>query len=95
LFASPPDVDISLFRTPLRPILAAIAAEIADQFLFLGVDRDHWLLDLLMGTYDLAANAGWVSLGVDHDTAAFAVNSISTSGGSTSGGRVTPTRPGC
>ena len=26
--------------------------------------------------YDLAANAGWVSVGVDHDTAAFAVNSI-------------------
>src|SRR5690349_18371170 len=33
-----------LFRTPLRPILAAIVAEIADQFLLLGVDRDHWLL---------------------------------------------------
>ena len=28
------------------------------------------------GVYDLAANAGWVSLGVDHDTSAFAVNSI-------------------
>ena len=28
------------------------------------------------GVYDLAANAGWVSLGIDHDTAAFAVNSI-------------------
>ena len=28
------------------------------------------------GVYDLAANAGWVSIGVDHDTAAFAVNSI-------------------
>ena len=26
--------------------------------------------------YDLAANDGWVSVGVDHDTAAFAVNSI-------------------
>ena len=25
---------------------------------------------------NLAANAGWVSVGVDHDTAAFAVNSI-------------------
>jgi hypothetical protein len=25
------------------------------------------------GVYDLAANAGWVSVGVDHDTAAFAV----------------------
>jgi hypothetical protein len=28
------------------------------------------------GVYDLATNAGWVSVGVDHDTAAFAVNSI-------------------
>ena len=28
------------------------------------------------GVYDLAANFGWVSIGVDHDTAAFAVNSI-------------------
>ncbi len=28
------------------------------------------------GVYDLAANAGWVSVGTDHDTAAFAVNSI-------------------
>jgi hypothetical protein len=28
------------------------------------------------GIYDLAANAGWVSVGLDHDTAAFAVASI-------------------
>ena len=28
------------------------------------------------GIYDLAANAGWVSVGVDHDTAAFAVQTI-------------------
>jgi len=28
------------------------------------------------GVYDLATNAGWVSVGVDHDTAAFAVQSI-------------------
>ena len=28
------------------------------------------------GVYDLAANAGWVSVGTDHDTAAFAVESI-------------------
>jgi transposase len=28
------------------------------------------------GVYDIAANAGWVSVGVDHDTAEFAVNSI-------------------
>ena len=28
------------------------------------------------GVYDLAADAGWVSVGTDHDTAAFAVESI-------------------
>ena len=28
------------------------------------------------GVYDLAANVGWVSVGIDHDTAAFAVASI-------------------
>ena len=28
------------------------------------------------GVYDLTNNAGWVSVGIDHDTAAFAVNSI-------------------
>jgi Rhodopirellula transposase DDE domain len=28
------------------------------------------------GVYDIAANAGWVSVGIDHDTAAFAVSSI-------------------
>jgi hypothetical protein len=28
------------------------------------------------GVYDLAANAGWVNLGIDHDTAEFAVASI-------------------
>ena len=28
------------------------------------------------GVYDLAADAGWVSVGTDHDTAAFAVNTI-------------------
>jgi hypothetical protein len=28
------------------------------------------------GVYDLAANAGWVSVGIDHDTAAFAIASI-------------------
>jgi Rhodopirellula transposase DDE domain len=30
------------------------------------------------GIYNLAANAGWVSVGVDHDTAAFAVQTIRT-----------------
>ncbi|MDZ7790139.1 MAG: ISAzo13 family transposase [Xanthomonadales bacterium] len=28
------------------------------------------------GIYDIAGNAGWVSVGIDHDTAAFAVNAI-------------------
>jgi hypothetical protein len=28
------------------------------------------------GVYDVAANAGWVTVGTDHDTAAFAVNTI-------------------
>jgi Rhodopirellula transposase DDE domain len=28
------------------------------------------------GVYDIASNQGWVSIGVDHDTAQFAVNSI-------------------
>ena len=28
------------------------------------------------GVYDIGANRGWVSLGIDHDTAAFAVNAI-------------------
>src|SRR6266852_8252394 len=30
------------------------------------------------GVYDLAANVGWVSVGIDHDTAAFAVQSVRT-----------------
>lgn len=28
------------------------------------------------GVYDIAGNTGWVSVGIDHDTASFAVNSI-------------------
>ena len=28
------------------------------------------------GVYDLTANAGWANVGTDHDTAAFAVESI-------------------
>jgi transposase len=28
------------------------------------------------GVYDIAENAGWVSVGIDHDTASFAVNAI-------------------
>lgn len=30
------------------------------------------------GIYDVGANAGWVSVGIDHDTAEFAVNTIDT-----------------
>jgi Rhodopirellula transposase DDE domain len=30
------------------------------------------------GIYDIAANTGWVSVGTDHDTAAFAVNTLRT-----------------
>jgi hypothetical protein len=30
------------------------------------------------GVYDVANNTGWVSVGTDHDTAAFAVNTIAT-----------------
>jgi hypothetical protein len=37
-------VHPDLFRAPLRPILAAIVAEVTDQFFLLGVDRDRWLL---------------------------------------------------
>jgi hypothetical protein len=42
----------------------------------------HDFIDLTLGkanpygVYDLAANTGWVSVGTDHDTAAFAVNTI-------------------
>ena len=32
--------------------------------------------DVPYGVYDLAANAGWVSVGIDNDTAAFAVQAI-------------------
>ena len=44
--------------------------------------RTHDFVDPLLGratpygVYDLAANAGWVNVGIDHDTAAFAVESI-------------------
>jgi len=44
--------------------------------------RDHDFLDPLNGkvaphgVYDLADNTGWVSVGIDHDTAEFAVESI-------------------
>ena len=31
---------------------------------------------VLYGIYDLAANTGWVNVGIDNDTAAFAVQTI-------------------
>jgi hypothetical protein len=37
-------VDLNLFRSAFRPPLAAGILEIADQFLLLGIDRNHWLL---------------------------------------------------
>ena len=45
------------------------------------VDVDDFLDDALgkvipYGVYDLAGNTGWVSVGIDHDTPAFAVESI-------------------
>jgi len=36
----------------------------------------HWGKVIPYGVYDLAANAGWVNVGIDHDTAEFAVESI-------------------
>src|SRR5246127_2157700 len=37
-------MDPDLFRVALGPIFAPVVTEIPDQFLFLGVDRDHRLL---------------------------------------------------
>ena len=46
------------------------------------------------GVYDMGANSGWVNVGGDHDTAAFAVESIRR-WWRTIGGPLTPTRTGC
>jgi len=46
------------------------------------------------GVYDVTTNTGWVGVGTDHDTAAFAVRPSGT-GGTRSAGPPTPTRPGC
>ena len=48
----------------------------------------------LYGIYDVANNTGWVSVGTDHDTAAFAVNTIAT-WWSRSESPCTRTLPGC
>jgi hypothetical protein len=45
------------------------------------------------GVYDIAANEGWVNLGISHDTAAFAV-ATSGAGGTNSVQRATRTPPG-
>jgi len=42
---------------------------------FIIKDKDHGRVSPY-GVYDIAANEGWVNVGVDHDTAAFAVESI-------------------
>jgi hypothetical protein len=39
------------------------------------------------GVYDLRADSGWVSVGTDHDTAAFAVETIRRFAGSFRGSR--------
>ncbi len=46
------------------------------------------------GVYDIAANAGWVTVGTDHDTAEFAVATIAP-GGARPDQPPTRTRPGC
>ena len=45
------------------------------------------------GVYDISADQGWVNVGIDHDTAQFAVNSIG-SWWSTSASHATRTPPG-
>ena len=47
------------------------------------------------GIYDLAANTGWVNVGTDHDTAAFAVESHPPLVGRGRPGRLPGTRAGC
>jgi transposase len=42
---------------------------------FIIKDKEHGRVSPY-GVYDIAANEGWVNVGVDHDTAAFAVESI-------------------
>jgi len=37
-------VDPDLFRISVTAIFASVVAEVADEFLLLGIDRDHWLL---------------------------------------------------
>jgi hypothetical protein len=46
------------------------------------------------GVYDLGAGTGWVSVGCDHDTAAFAVATLRV-GGCRPAGPPIPMRTGC
>ena len=46
------------------------------------------------GVYDVTHNQGWVSVGIDHDTAAFAVESIA-AGGTGWGSLCTPAPAAC
>ena len=46
------------------------------------------------GVYDVAADTGWVSVGTDHDTAEFAVETIRR-WWNTMGARLPDTHPGC
>ena len=62
--------------------------------------RVHDFKDPVLGkvnpyeVYDIGADAGWVSVGTDHDTAAFAVNTIR-SWWAAVGKVAPPTRAGC
>ncbi|WP_405098342.1 ISAzo13 family transposase [Micromonospora sp. NBC_01412] len=47
--------------------------QVEDHSFFSGSDTDH---AIPYGVYDVTANTGWVNVGVDHDTSAFAVASI-------------------
>ena len=47
------------------------------------------------GVYDLTANAGWVSVGIDHDTAAFAGRDPAPLGGGRWAARSIPTPGAC
>src|SRR5207244_7784533 len=77
--------DLGRHREARRRNSSAISATMAANIAPQGYPEEVRVHDFLIkelgravpyGVYDLAANSGWVSIGVDHDTAAFAVNSI-------------------
>ena len=47
------------------------------------------------GVYDVTTNTGWVSVGTEHDTAAFAVATHRAAGGTPSDGAATRTPTDC